>query len=391
MPMSVPALSALVVSLALTATAALADPQTLRNGDDLFLSGLSASQTLVAPRDVLAAGASVSLRGTVAEDTHATGFDVEIEAATGGSVYAAGATVTLRGTIGQDLSATGFTVRTTPGAVTSGNARLSGGVLTIEGPVAGALTASGGEVVVDAPIGGDAVLAAGSLRFSPAAKIGGTLRYFAPAAVVIPASVIAPDRVTFVETKMTERFRDMGEMMGKRDFPALPGFMSLFGGFAVTLGFLALLGAAFLAFLPGPVERLRQTALARPGRCLLAGFLGLACLFGLVPVSAMTILGLPLVPFALLAILVLWTLAYLLAAYMLVLRLLVALGGAADPGTWGRVGALVAGVVIAALLNFIPFLGWMVNLTLVLWGLGAMVLMLAGRIASPADAPPISA
>jgi len=101
----------------------------------------------------------------------------------------------------------------------------------------------------------------------------------------------------------------------------------------------------------------------------------------------MTILGLPLVPFAVLAILVLWTLAYLLAAYVLSLRLLSALGGPAEPATRGRVGALVVGVVVVALLNFIPFLGWMINLTLVLWGLGGMVLMLAARFVAPVQAP----
>jgi len=85
----------------------------------------------------------------------------------------------------------------------------------------------------------------------------------------------------------------------------------------------------------------------------------------------------------LLAILVLWTLAYLLAAYALALRLVLALGSPADPGIRGRIGALVAGVLVVALLNFIPFLGWMVNFALVLWGLGAMVLMLAGRLNVP--------
>ena len=382
--MSVRYLPKFTAVLALAATAGLADPQPFRNGDDLFLSGLSASETLAAPRDVLAAGATVTLRGTVAEDTHVAGFDVEIEAATGGSVYAAGATVILRGTIGQDLSATGFTLRTTPGAVTTGNARLSGGVLTIEGPVTGALTASGGEVVLNAAIGGDVVLAAGSLRFGPSAKIGGTLRYFASAPVVIPASVIAPDRVTFVEMKLTEQFQDMGKMMGRDGFPAMPGARAIFVGFAVTPGFLLLLGAAFLALLPNPVEALRKSALARPGRCLVAGFLGLACLFGLTPVSAMTILGLPLVPIVLLAILVLWTLAYLLAVYSLALRLLQMVGGSAESGIWGRISALVVGVVGVALLNFIPFLGWMINLALVFWGLGAMVLLLAGRLSAPA-------
>ncbi|MBC7739008.1 MAG: hypothetical protein H7245_17750 [Candidatus Saccharibacteria bacterium] len=378
----------LLVGLALTASAALADPQTLRNGDDLFLSGVSATETLTAPRDVLAAGATVNLRGSVAHDAHATGFDVEVEAATGGSVYAAGATVTQRGTVGQDLTASGFTVRTTPEAVTTGNARLSGGVVTIEGPVTGALTASGGEVVLNAAVGGDVVLAAGSLRFGPAARIGGTLRYFTGAAVEIPASVVAPDRVTFVQVHMTNPFRDMGGM-GRDRWPRMPGMLSVMAGFAVTLGFLTLLGAMFLTFVPSPVEALRRSALARPGRCLIAGFLGLACLFGLVPVGAMTIIGLPLVPFVLLAVIVLWTLAYLLGAYALALRVVQAAGVTQEPGVWGRVGALTGGLIVVALLNFIPVVGWMINLTLVLWGLGAMVLMMVAWKAGPSAPAPL--
>lgn len=243
--MPAPVLRAIAICLALTAIAAFAEPQTLRNGDDLFLSGLSTTETLAAPRDALAAGATVSLRGSVAADTHATGLDVEVEAATGGSVYAAGATVTQRGTVGQDLNAT---VRTTLKAVTTGKARLSG-VLTIEGPVTGALTASGGEVLLNAAVGGDVVLAAGNLSFGPQAKITGASRYYASAPVMIPANVIAPDRI----------------------------------------------------------------------------------------------------------------------------------------------GALVAGLAMLALLNFIPFLGWIINLTLVLWGLGAMVLLLPRRIAEPTIAPVMSA
>ena len=98
--MSAPIFRALAVSLSLLATAALAEPQTLRKGDDLFMSDLSASEAVTAPRDLLAAGTAVVLRGALAQDTHATGFDEQVEAATGGSIYAADATMTLRGSIG---------------------------------------------------------------------------------------------------------------------------------------------------------------------------------------------------------------------------------------------------------------------------------------------------
>ena len=375
-------IAALVMSLA--AGTAFADPVSLTNGGDMFLTGSTVNSPLTATRDVLAAGASVVLTGTVAQDTHATGFSVEIEADTLGSVYAAGAMVTLRGAIGADLTATGGTVRTAPSATVAGNARVSGGLVTIEGPVAGALTASGGNVVLNAAVAGDVVLSGQKVSFGPAARIAGTLRYSAPAAVIIPASIIPADRVTFTQIDASVMFRDMGRMMDERDFAVWPSFATKFVGFLLTLGFFIVMGAVFLAFLPRPVERLHQTAVARPGRTLLAGVLGLSALFGLVPVSAMTVVGVLLVPFVVLAIVLAWTLGYILGVYVIALRLLVAFGGAQNPGLGVRLGVLAVGVTVCAILNFVPFLGWIINFTVVLFGVGAIGMALASRmIAAP--------
>ena len=373
--------------LLLACGAARADPVLLTNGGDMFIAGTQARAPLAAPRDVLAGGGSVVLTGTVAQDTHATGFSVEIEADTAGSVYAAGAMVTLRGTIGQDVTATGGTVRTAPSATVAGNVRISGGLVTIEGPVTGAVTASGGEVVLNSAVAGDVVLQAQSISFGPSAKIAGTLRYFAPEAVIIPVSVISADRVTFTKIDALAMFRGMGGMMKDQDFEVWPSFASLFAGFLLTLGFFILLGAVLLAFLPRPVERLRQISVARPGLTLLAGLLGLSALFGLVPVSAMTVVGVLLVPFVVLAVVVVWTLGYVLGAYVIALRMLVAFGGAQTHGLGARLAVLAVGVAVLAALNFVPFIGWMINFAVVLFGVGAMVVTVANRmIASPGPA-----
>ena len=41
---------------------------------------------------------------------------------------------------------------------------------------------------------------------------------------------------------------------------------------------------------------------------------------------------------------------------------------------------LAAGLVAFAILNFIPFLGWLINLAVVLLGLGAIAALIAGRL-----------
>jgi hypothetical protein len=387
-------------ALMLGAAPAWAGPDQQLFGGDMFVSGSGSFAPVTAERDLFASGGAITVQGRVAQDTHVTGFTVDVEADTVGNVYAAGASVTLRAAIGQDLSAAGFTVRTAPTAITQGNARLAGGTVTIDGPVKGALIAAGGEVILNAPVEGDVWLIGQSVSFGPSAKIAGTLRYSAPDAVTIPTSVIAADRVTFEEIDRTEMMQNMGEAWRDRDFGVMPTFMSLFAGFLMTLAFFVVLGAIFLAFMPRRVEALRQSAQARSGLTILLGVIGLSMLFGLVPISAMTLVGIPLVPFVILALIVFWTLGYMLGAYVVAMRLLRAFGGSDAPNMPVRLFALALGVTAIAVLNFIPFVGWLANFALVLLGGGAITRALfdwiVGNPANPAldvdmkpiDSPP---
>ena len=361
-----------LTALLLNAAPVLAEPARQVFGGDTFVTGSGSSAPVAAGRDLFASGGSVALQGRVEQDTHVSGFSIDVEAETLGSVYAAGATVTLRAAIGQDLSAAGFTVRTAPAAIVQGNARLAGGSVTIDGPVKGSLIAAGGEVILNAPIDGDVWLVGQSVSFGANARISGTLRYSAPEAVSIPAGVIAADRVSFEKIDRSEMMQDMRDDWRDRDFVVLPTFMSLFAGFLVTLAFFVVLGAIFLAFLPRQVEALRGSAQARAGLTLLSGVIGLSVLFGLIPISIMTLVGIPLVPFVILALIVLWTLGYILGAYVVAMRLLDAFGGPETPGLPVRLFALALGVTVIAVLNFIPFIGWLANFVLVLLGVGAM-------------------
>ena len=372
-------ISILLTLLAICGAAA-ADPVETIHGGDVYLGGSGTARGLDAARDVFAGGNSITLSGRVAEDIHASGFSVDIEAGATGNVYAAGATVTLRAPVGKDLTAAGFTLRTSPGAEVAGNARLAGSTVTIDGPVKGALSAAAGEVILNAPIGGDAWITAGKISFGPDAVVSGQLRYSTPDEISVPERVADPARVSYSKLDRREWMREMREGWEGAEYPVLPTFLSLFAGFLVTLAFFILLGAIFLAFLPRQVQRLREQSLAQPGLTLLSGVIGLSVLFGLVPISAMTIIGIPMVPVVLLAIVVLWILGYVLGAYVVAMRFWQSFGSAADPTMLSRLIVLAIGVTVAALLNFIPFVGWIANFALVLLGIGAMTRALFDRL-----------
>lgn len=359
-----------VAAICFPYTAGWAETNTMENGGDVFVAGAQVVETLKAGGDAFVAARSAEVRGTTQGDLHVSGFDVSVSADAAQDLYAIGATVVIRGLVAEDLSAAGFSVRTESSSETRGNARLLGNTVTIDGPVAGALTVTGRDVILNAAVEGDARILADTISFGPDAVIAGTLTYSTDEKLTVPERVAAGERVVF-EKISTKRIWEEWEELGE-DMPALPTFASVMFGFLVSLAFFLILGALMLGFMPKRLSKLRKSIAAAPGKMLLLGVIGLSMLFGMMPITALTIVGLPFVPIVLLAIVVAWTLGYALGAYSIAMRIWAALGGDPDPSNIARLLVFAGAIVAVALLNFIPFVGWIANYTLVLLGIGAM-------------------
>ena len=363
---------ALCLVFGLASQAAIAEEANVRNGSDTFIGGDTILIELDSSGDTFVGGQAATLGGTSLGDLHVSGFDVSVRTDVAQDLYAAGATVEIRGAVSGDTSAMGFTVRTLSSSKTIGNTRLAGNTVTIEGPVQGALSVLGRSVILNAPIQGDVLITAKTLAFGENAKIEGRLSYSTEARVTVPESVISADRVTYSKLEIGRNWRDFRNDWPIGEMPGFPGTATVFGAFLLLLLFFMLLGALALAFVPDKVERMRLGIAAAPGRSMLLGVIGLSMLFGLVPITALTIIGLPFLPFFLLAIVVVWTLGYALGGYAIAMYLWRALGGSEDPNTIIRVLLIAGAVTVVALLNFIPFVGWAANYALVLIGIGAI-------------------
>jgi hypothetical protein len=360
---------ALITAFGLS-TVALADTVSTRNGNDTFFAGSQISQAVDTVGDTFMAGRSVKLHGATQGDLHVSGLDVSVSANVVEDLYALGGTVIIRGTVAENLSAAAFSLRTESSSVTQGNARLMGNSVTIEGPVAGALSVMGRDVILNAPIAGDVRILAQTLSFGPDAVVSGSLTYSLEEKMVVPGRVASADRVVFEKVSGGRVWAEWQEV-GK-DMPALPTFMSMMFGFSLSLLFFLALGALMLGFMPKRLSKMRRSIAEAPGQTLILGVIGLSILFGMIPIVALTLIGLPFVPIVLLAIVVVWTLGYALGAYSVAMRLWSGLGGAAEPSNVARLLVLAAAIILVALLNFIPFVGWVANYTLVLLGIGAM-------------------
>ena len=351
-------------------TASWAETVSARNGDDTFFAGSQLSQAVDTVGDTFMAARSVNINGATQGDLHVAGFDVSVNTDVVEDLYAAGGTLVIRGAIAKDLTGAAFSLRTERSSLTQGSARLMGNTVTIEGPFQGALSVMGRDVILNAAISGDARILAQTLSFGPDAVVSGTFTYSTEEKMQIPDTVAAAERVVFERIsggRVWEEWQDMG-----KDMPAFPTFMSLLFGFAISLLFFLVLGAFMLGFMPKRLAKMRRSIADAPGQILLLGVIGLSMLFGMVPITAMTIVGIPFVPVVVLAIVVAWTLGYALGAYSVAMRIWAALGGSDAPSNIARLLVLAGAIIFVALLNFIPFVGWVANFTLVLLGIGAM-------------------
>ncbi len=359
-----------ILALMLWAGPVHAEPIEAQIGGDLLAAGGRVEGTGAAPRDLLITGGRVLVNGPVAEDLYASGFSIDIAARVGADANAAGAQVTLGSEVGGDAVLAGAVLTVSDSADVAGNLRLFGASVTMDGAVSGALLISAGEARLNGPVSGDVMLNVANLSFGPEARIDGQLTLATSEDVDIPTEVIPSGRVTYVAID-TPEWREFDELAWE-GMPQAPSAAALAGGYLISLAFLLAVGAAFLALVPGRVASMRRMAIDRPGLTILLGFIGFSTLVGLVPVSAMTIIGLPLLPMAILTLILAWVLGYLLGAYVLAMAIARAAGLGDSPSLPIRIAVLAAAITGAALLNFIPFLGWIGNVALVFLGIGAM-------------------
>ncbi len=387
-----PVLICLALAAAPIAGAAAQDVMTL--GGDVYASGANSTVKAGSDRDVFVSGFRATVEGDVARDAHAMGFNVSVNGPVGGDAYAGGFNVEINSRVGEDVTASGMSVALEKGAAIGGNARLLGGTVTVDAPVAGSLVAAAGSFALDAAIEGDVLLTAGEISFGPDARIAGYLTYRSPSPVDIPDSVAPASRVRYEKLTMPGGLPDFGEAMDRTTRSFWPSAITTFFGFLFGLAFLVAVAAGFLALVPDRVEKLRETAIGHPWSGILLGMIGLATLIGLVPVAAMTMIGVPLVPLFILVAVVVWVLGWLLGAYALAWRIIGAFRDL-DPTLITRLVVVVIGAVILSLLNYVPLLGWLINLAVMFIGLGALAALAFGtltvwrtNLAGPAPAAP---
>lgn len=330
--------------------------------EDLYLAGGTVEVRGQVDGDVVAAGGTVQVSEAVRGDVMAAGASVEVGAAVSDDVRAMGGEVDIRGTVGDHLAAAGGTVRLAPAARVGGRAFLAGGTVRIDGKIGGNLKAAGDAIVVRGEIGGDAELAGERIEIAPGAVIRGQLRYASRNAAQIDSGATIGGAITRTELQ--------------------PGAPPRGAGAAARFGLLSMLTVAAIVlalglpgFSLGAARRLRET----PWRSLALGLAVFAAGPLVIVLLFVTIIG-TFVALSLMALFPVLLLAGFLTAMISLGDLAVQRLGRGDSAGKGTQALAIAAAFLALwLLCFVPGLGPLLLLALLLFGAGALSLTLWQR------------
>ena len=376
--------------------------------DDLYASGEVIRVAGTVLGDLVAVGREVYVEGTVEGDVIAAGQAVSITGTVGDDVRIAGQVLHLgpEARVGDDVVAAGFSLEARSGGSIGGTVLAFGYQALLAGEVGEAVRGNLAALELAGTVERDVEVEVGprgertpptfgppppvryptvesGLTLADGARIGGDLRYESPDEAMVASGAEVAGEVAYEPAPREEE-----PTAADRALDALRRFAALL-----------LVGGLLLLAAPGWLAGLAATVRERPlpslgwGLVLLLAAVAACLLLALVIAFVAAILGFATLTGLAVATVALGVLAELGLAFVLVLAcvylsaIVVGLAGGrlalardGEP-TRGRLfAALALGLVVLVLLGLVPYLGPLVGFLVLLLGLGALWLWVAGRL-----------
>jgi len=317
--------------------------------------------------DVFCAGQTINISGEVAGDIFCAGQSINVSGKVGGSMRLAGNAINFNGQVARNAITAGATIVTAASSSIGWDLLVLGNAFELRGDIGRDLYGSAGKVTVTGQVGKNLDLNFGSqndnekpLTITSAAKINGNVKY-------------KSDKDAIVETGAIVQ----GETI--HNFPAAPAKKSNLAdlgwwwGKLISIFSALVIGLVLISFWREPVLKITDLMLAKTGPSFGWGILALLLTPIIVVILLITIIGIPLS----LILLALW----LIAIYASKILVGILVGKSLLNNFWPKqkdslILAMIVGVVITYLIFALPFVGWIISLLAVLWGLGGIMLAL---------------
>lgn len=385
--------------------------------DDLYVGAATVEINGTIKGDLIAFGSNITIGsdGIIEEDLIAAGQSVVINGKVKDDARIAGAVLTLgdKGKVGDDLVGTGYSLETKPASQIGGDLLFMGTQALLGGGVQGDVQVNSGGVELNGQIAGDAEIEvgapgdvapfspfqfipnmpavpviAGGLTIGPDTVIEGDMVYKSPEKAEVPSWAVSGE-VDFEEVEKVEvdEGREPEPTTGERVWKWFLGNLR-------RLISLLIVGLLVVWLLPNFIEQATAQLQAKPWPSLGWGVLVYFGFYFLV----MVILILTMILTVLFAVLTLASVAWLIfgIGIVTIINLILAFVIATAFLTkiiisylvgrlilerlkpeWGLsiFWSFILGVIIFVILTSVPYVGWIVNLAVIFFGLGALLLL----------------
>jgi hypothetical protein len=336
------------------------------------------SQTEVINDNYFAAGQMVDVAGTVNGDTYLAGGNIIVDGTVNGDLLVAGGSVDIRGkvlgnvrsvsgqinisgSVGKNITAVGGQITILDTAKIGGSLTAAGGNITVSAPLGRNLQVSGGQLTITNTIPGDVVFSGGTVTFTNTARVGGQVTYYSDQpAVLQPGASVSGQLVHLQLPRSPQPAAATSRHIISSVFTVWTGI-----SFVSNL----VLGLLIVNLAKNLVTRTSQRIQSKFWSGLGIGFLILIAVPAVVLILLITVIGIPLA--------MILTVSYLLWLFVSRLFAAVYIGRLITTrlsDSKSLVGAFIVGLIIYYVLGFIPVIGWLARLVILLAAAGALFL-----------------
>jgi len=322
--------------------------------DDLYAAGETVMSTSSIEGDLVAAGGTLIIDGAITGDALLAGGDQTITAEISDDLRAAGGKLVVESKVGDDAILAGGEILLSQNSTIGGNAWIAGGEVTVAARVGHELRVAGGNVIITGHVSGDVFVWADSLQIGDGAVIEGDLNYHSPREATIHPNARIVGNVNYTHT----------------EFEKDRGMPSLF-----TLATMALTAILFYLLFPAFSDTSSRQIEDEFWKSLGVG--GAALL--LVPFIAIILMSIVIGVWVALILIAIYLVALLTGSFvgMLYLSTKVTQLLKWDSAIRSkRIIALLIAYGVVGVVQFIPVVGGLVTLTIMLLGMGSGLLLL---------------
>jgi len=327
--------------------------------DNLYAAGADVSITGTVNGDLMVSGGTITVSGPVNGDVAAAGGTINISGKVLGDARVAGGNIIIINSTGGELVIAGGQISILPGSFVGQDAKIFGGNISFSGEIIEKLVIKGETVYVNGTVGGDLSVEAREIKLGPNASVKGDFDYSAVTEATLEEGATISGIVNFKKIDLSPKGTDAKK--------TVVGFI----GMAWIIKSLMLFVATLILFYlcGNQIKSIVTESVSGFWKEVLRGFIIIVVIPVAIILSFVTVVGVPIgliMLFSYIAVIIISAVVSVLVFAKLALKY-VFKKQSQELNWW----IIIISVLVFGLITIIPFVGWIFTLIIFLSALGS--------------------